>query len=462
MKRVLPLLMIFVFGFCMLLQGCTGDLNRTAELRESLKAIDKDLNETFSEETCDFTLVTEYLQSWAESSGIEVKKTDDNYIVLENPATEDAGNAESTVMQCSVNTTDCKNSVDILATGLACLLGPTSHGKLRLVVTEYTAGQRIGAESIPSEYVKGDNFINLQYSKSASVYTSGPEQTSCLMKTSTSWTKPSYDSAYKITLRMDKYTDPFSFDKTNNYPNPVNVIGGLLANAKSSGKLFEIASFTSKSVNSYGPYFASATIVINDSHIESITNRFDSSYENIENKFEDLDSDFVYTMTPVDMPEKVLSEKNTNNLVSLMYTLNTGICYQDEETGLVLASSYIKSVETEKNLTLMLTMRARDKENMNNLCNEYEITSGLCDMNFSCSSPKKTWASSADKDLASWFSLRVPVIEGDSAVTMKQYDNDFFEKKAPGLNMISYTFSSLNQNDVLSNIVNFIDPEVER
>ena len=53
-------------------------------------------------------------------------------------------------------------------------------------------------------------------------------------------------------------------------------------------------------------------------------------------------------MEETDMPDKVLSEDVATGLISLMYTLNTGVCEQDEESGVIYSASYIKSVKTKK------------------------------------------------------------------------------------------------------------------
>lgn len=459
MKRVLSLFTVIIAGISLLLSGCTGEVDRNAELRESLKATQTSLNDTFNEESCDFSLVSEYLRAWAESSDIDILMSEENYVILENPATEGASGDESTTFQCSINTTDCEKSLETMATALTCLLGPETHGDLRLIVTEYTDGQRIGARSVPASFLKCDNFINMQYSKTTSVYTSGPEAVTCTMETPSSPEEPAYEEAYRITMSIDKYTDPFSFDKSNNYPNPINVIGSMLAGAQSAGKLFEVASFSSSSIDSYGPYKATATVVINSSHVDSFMSRFEKSYENIDDKFKDIDAGFIYTMTPVSMPEKVLGEDATNNLISLMYTLNTGICYQDEDSGLIQAASYISSISTDKKIDIKVNVRARNSESLENLIKEYEITSGLCDISYSCGKPSPVWASSPDSDLASWFSDRVPVESDDSVVTIKQYDNDYFHMKNPDLNMISYTFDSSDAKRVLVNVTDFLSRE---
>lgn len=465
MKRVLSLIAALLIGTALLLQGCSGEMDRKAELRGSLKSTKSSIKETFKEDTCEFSLVSEYLQSWAESSevsGINVKKVSDTYVVLENPATDDAKKAESTVLQCSVNTTDCENSLDILATSLACLLGPESHGDLRLIVTEYTYGQRIGAQDVPSSYLKGDNFIGMQYSKEPSVYTSGPDSATCLIRSKASREEPEYDSAYKITMEIDKYTDPSSFDKANNYPNPINAVGSLLANYKSSGKLFEIASFSSKAIDGYGPYEASATIVMNSSNEEGFMKKFDKSYENAEDKIKKTESEFTYKVEPVDMPDSVLGEEAANNLISLMYTLNTGICYQDEDSGLIHSASYLQDIKTDTSISVTVVARARGSENLSTICKEYEVTSGLCDMKFTCGKAHKVWGSSDNSKLASWFSQRVPVDSDDSVITIKEYDNDILSKKRPGTNMISYTFDSSESKQVLVNIVDFTDANSDK
>ncbi|MDD6310584.1 MAG: hypothetical protein PUB09_01440 [Firmicutes bacterium] len=461
--RLLPLLIIVVMTISLTMSGCSADINRDQELKEAHDNIYKEVTETFNQESLDFTLLSEYLESWAINCDMEVDENADHYIVITNPATEDCKKEESTALQCSVDTNNCENSLYVLSSGMTALLGPLKHGDISLIVTEIADGQRIGAQSLLAKHLKKDNVIGLINASNQSVYTEGAYGASGTITAKAKKVSPKYSECYTITMAMPEYTDPYSFDKKKNYPNPIETIGGLLATTKSSGKLFEIADFSCQAHEGYTPYTATATIVVDSNNVESIKKKFDKSYETMENRFEKLDSEFVYTMDKSKMPGKVLSEKSSNNLISLMYTLNTGNCIQDEESGLVYATSYIDSISTKNSkLNLSLKVRTRGEEYLDDVSEMYEITAGLCSTQYKQESKGRIWASSEKSGLAPFFSSMIPSEEGSSEIALKSYDNDYFYAKYNDINMISVLFSKSDRSSTIFTITHFIDPDYEK
>ncbi len=461
MKPILPFFISLVFIISLSLSGCGSDVDREAELSEYFKATQGNLMGTFTKDTCNFSMIKDYLKSWAESSGIEVEHADEHYVVLRNDPEGKSDKSDTTVLQCSVNTNDCRGSLDVLATGLTALLGPYDHGKIRLIVTEFTDGRRIGAEFVHEKYLKCDNMIALQKSETNTIYTSGPNEKKCTLSTGAAPESPDYDNTYVISMSMTEYADPFNFETKSNYPNPAETIGGLLAGQKSAGNLFNIASFTTEAHEGYLPYRATAVLVIDDNHVESFIKKFDKSFSAMEDKFDNLEDTFIYTMEETEYPETVLPDNATNNLISLMYTLNTGKCYQDEETGIIYSSSYISSVSTSDDmLNVGVTLRARGEDNMDTLSKEYKLTSGLCSTNFASGNTGMVWSSDPESKLAAYFTELIPIDEDESEIALKSFDNDLFAKKIPNLNIITYAFNEKDCQQTVINIVRFIDTTV--
>ena len=456
MKRIAPLIISFVFIAVTFLVGCSeGEVDRSEELKEVYQTAQSALDSTLTEDTCEYAQVSDFLKEWATSSGIKVEKDEDNYTVLLNPSTADS--KETTVLQCAVHTDDVRADINTLSMGLACLLGPYERGNIRLIVTEINDGQMIGAEKLPESYLKCTNFINLNGSKDYALYVSGCQNTQATITSSAKRTSPRYSNAYKIELEFNKYADPYKFDKKNNYPDPINTVGNLLANCMSAGRLFDLASFTSEGEKGYMPYKVTAIVVIDSNNVEGFTKKFDSSYSTVEKRFSKIDREFTYTMEETDMPDSVLSNSSASELISLMYTLNTGICDQDEETGLIHSASYIKSISTKDKVTVKIDVRARDEEHLTELADNYETTSGLCNMKYSGTDPKPVWTSSDESDLATYFSQLVPLEEGSSNVMLTSSELDIFSAAKPGLNAISYCFVKDSTKSSIKNIINYID-----
>ena len=463
MKRLLFLIISFIFVVSFTLSGCS-DPDRKGELREFLGANEDAYEEAFAEEECDFSAFADYMKQWAEANSVDVAFEGEHSIVLKNKATAGFESEPSCVLMCGFDSTDAPSSKAIIATSQTTLLGPAEHGDITLAITERVGAHLIGIEELPSKYLACDNLISLNTGNNNNILTSGPVAASCSFRNTGKMTETTYAQAFAITMTMPEYTDPFDFVKGNNYPNPINTIGSFLASSKSSGKLFDIASFESKSNKGYTPYYAKAVIVVDGNNIESFNSRFEKSYDNMKDKFEDLEAEFEYTMEETDMPEKVLSEDVSDNLISLMYTLNTGVCLQDEESGLIYAASYLKSVSTKKgNLALKMGIRARGESYLDSLSAEYETTAGLCSTEYDFDKKGRLWSTDEKSSLVKYFTNCVPPQEqAESAVSLRNYENDLIAEDLPDQDMIIYTFEKGDRKTVLENIIDFLDPSIQK
>jgi len=463
MKRLLPFIISTIFVLTLSLSGCS-EMDRSGELREFLSANEDAFSEVFTEESCAFRECNRYMEKWAKANNIEVAFEGEHSMVLTNGAVKGYEDEPDCVLLCSFDTEKPSSNKDLISTGQTALLGPVDHGDITLVITEHSGAQSLGIAEVPEEYIKCDNLINLNTGNSNTILTAGPVAATSTFHNSSKDTESNYAQAFEIKMSMPEYTDPFDFVKGNSYPNPINTIGSFLASGKSSGKLFDIASFTSKSNKGYTPYFASAIVVVDSNHIESFKSRFEKSYDNMADKFENLEAEFEYTMEETDMPDKVLSEDVAGNLVSLMYTLNTGVCQQDEDSGLIYAASYIESVNASKgNLDLVVNIRARGESYLDSLSTEYETTAGLCSTTYKCKKTGRIWNSDAKSTLVGFFTGAVP-LQGqiESATSLRQYENDIIAKDMPEQNMIIYTFEKGDRKTVLENIINFLDPSIQK
>ena len=463
MKKLLLFIISFIFITSFTLSGCS-DPDRKGELREFLSSNEDAYGEVFVEDECDFASLGEYMKQWAQANNVEVAYEGEHSLVLKNKATDGFGSEPSLVLLCGFNSQNAPGGKKVIATAQTALLGPAEHGDISLAITEHAGTQLVGIEELPSKYLKADNLINLNSGSSNNILTSGPVAAKCSFRNSGTLEPTDYAQAFEITLTTPEYTDPFDFNKGNNYPDPINVIGSFLASNKSNGKLFDIASFTSKDHKGYTPYYAKAVIVVDANNVESVKSRFEKSFDNMKGKFEDLEAEFEYTMEETDMPESVLSDDVADNLISLMYTLNTGVCLQDEESGLIYAASYIKSISTEKgSLELNVGIRARGESYLDSLSAEYETTAGLCSTKYDFKKTGRLWTSDEKSSLVTYFTGCVPQQgQAENAVSLRTYEFDLLSKKLSDRDMIIYTFEKGDRKTVLENLINFMDPSVQK
>lgn len=467
--------LILLSGF--FLFGCSEEqIDRGKELRPVMETCDSKWTLDFPDGTASFKQVADYIARWGENAGLKITKKADHYIVLTNPATNGMKKEPSVTLSVSVDPAKLRSDGPQLSLGMASVLGPLQHGRLRLIITETSDQLYPGAEELAPKYLKCDHFINLCMSNSDKIYTAGPMSSTGLLTCAAKRISPEYTNAFRISIHIPDGIDPYVYDKEHSLPNPVNVIGDLLASAKSSGRLFEIASFTAKENGSFLPTDAKAVVVIDDNNVEAFQTRFEKSYEAFADRFDDLELEpgsekaendktagdedtppaFTYTMEPVEVPSKVLKQNASDNIISLMYTLQTGIHLQDEASGDLTAASYIRSLSTKDGkLRLVLDMRSRDIGSMEEMSGNYLITSGLCDVDYEDSTPQRVWTCKDDSSLAAWFIASVNEDETDTTC-MQSSECDVFYAARKNLDIISYHFKKDHRPDVLENLLAYM------
>ena len=257
-------------------------------------------------------------------------------------------------------------------------------------------------------------------------------------------------------MSTSAYADPFDFD--SHYPNPVDTIGSLLATEKSSGNLFQLVSFDCKTENGYTPSSATAVVAIDDNDVESFTKKFDKSNESMKKKFDKLEDHFVYTMTETSTPNRVIAPQSSDNIISLMYTLQTGIYLQDEDTGDIISVADISSISTAGNkLQVTINSRSLQKSVLDEMNTAFSTTSGLCDISYSASDQSMTWSANKEKTLAKFFADALSIDDSKPLNTLTSSECDIFASKVSGLNIISYRFNSDNREAALLNTLHFLE-----
>lgn len=477
MKRFFALFSAVLIASTLLFSGCgDGEIDRYKELQSAMKSNDMELSAAFLENASSFAEVSEFLKKWAGNAGFEVAADKDHYLVLKNPATEGMEDYPATTLQCNVDPLRIRQDSDLLSLAMASLLGPVMHGTIRLIVTENDESNLFeGANTLKKKNITDRHMIHLELGNSAMAYTQGPIAMSANLHCKAPRREPEYTSAYKITMTIPEKSSPYAFDQTS-YPNPIEVIGNLLASAKSSGRLFEISSFDSTAENGYVPHSCTAVIVLDENNVENFMKRFDSSYETIEKRFSDIKEEmekenkgssetvddplFTFKITETDMPKTVLKQKGSDNIISLMYTLSTGIVDQDEETGEIQSISFIQSISTKDGrFNLNMKMRSRDEAIMNDLSSRYLITSGLCDVRYDPEKATRLWSSEENGALSTFFFNAVDAEKEVSPICLARSECDVLGPRGKNLDMIFYRVNKDHRDTAIKYILAYLAGE---
>lgn len=464
MRRFLPFLItiVMILGLC--LGGCgSPEADRSKELQSAMKDHDKALSAYFTDETTTFSRLSEFLKEWAGTVGLEVVSDKDHYLILRNPATEGMEDEKSTTLQCSVDPLNIHTDSLLLSTAMSALLGPLQHGKIDLIVTQAdeNTNHYPGAQDLGKKNLKKKRLIHLEMGSSAMVYTSGALAMNSTISCKAKKQDAEYTKAYIITMTIPQGCRPFVYGKGSAVPSPVDTLGDLLASAKSSGRLFEIASFESEGEDGYLPHTATAVVVVEENNAEAFAKRFDSSFESVEERFEDLKGrDFTYTMTETETPEKVLKPSVSNSIVSLMYTLRTGIIDQNQETGEVESASYIRDVSTtDGRFTLSVGMRSLTAAAMNELSGTYYITSGLSDFDYESDTAVTLWKSKKNSRLNEFFLEAVDKDKDATPVLLAPSECEILHQRGKNLNMICYRINRDHRGTAIKNILAYMSGE---
>lgn len=166
----------------------------------------------------------------------------------------------------------------------------------------------------------------------------------------------------------------------------------------------------------------------------------------------------MYTITETSMPETVLSNETTNNIISLMYTLKTGIYLQDEDSGEIIAASDISYVSTSDNKFKLITdSRSSDEAVLNEIKSVFLTTSGLCEIKFVPSDITMTWSSDKDASMVNFFRESLGSDNYIQPSTLQSSECDIISAKSKNLNMISYSFDMSHGESAMLNIIQFME-----
>ena len=163
-------------------------------------------------------------------------------------------------------------------------------------------------------------------------------------------------------------------------------------------------------------------------------------------------------MTETSTPDRVIAPQSSDNIISLMYTLQTGIYLQDEDTGDIISVADISSISTAGNkLQVTINSRSLQKSVLDEMNTAFSTTSGLCDISYSASDQSTTWSANKEKTLAKFFADALSIDDSKPLNTLTSSECDIFASKVSGLNIISYRFNSDNREAALLNTLHFLE-----
>lgn len=348
---------------------------------DKLSAYQTDLTDSLETLTTN-EKVADYLLAWATNKSISAVKDDAGNVIFSRKASSDAHkDCEPVIIACEYDAENMSSYTEPIATALTVAKNTEEHCAYKIIFMPREKGSMVGAASLSQKYLSDSTklfVLGKSSSSRVSVTTGGYER--FLLTDTLKRTAPDYDKAYKITIKVPQ-SQPLA-SRQQSLPNPIKQLGSLLASFKSSSFLFELSSFSGGYAADVTPSKASVTIVINSADEEKFITKTEKAIEKFYDKYAEDFPEIAYTYEEVDLPKKVLTKTETENIISLLYTAPNGVYYKDDD-GNIVAMTNIGKISTKNGkLSLLISAMSSSAEMLDELHDSYSTIAGLCSVKF--------------------------------------------------------------------------------
>lgn len=406
-----------------------------------------------------------YLLKWANKRNIKASYDAYENVIFSKSPTTGYENGNSINIQTSIGLTDLEERCLSIAMSLFLIENVSENNFMRIIFTNNDKGDFSGAKGISSRYLFADNQVNLDWSydkgkkpPKLTVLRGSAGASIAQMSQPLVYTSSNYSNTYEISINNLNGGD--SSVSTGLHPNPIKIIGDLLASCKASGILFELGSFNGGSSPFTYPTNATLTLVINDNDVNKFTKKVENSQENFKDTFGDSEENYTYEMTEINPLDQVLSLENTDSIVSVLYTLTNGVYLRDEDTGETIATSNIGQVSTLNNgFQLIVCGRSVEKDGLEQLKDSYNTIASLSDLNYKLLDERPLWESKNDNELLDKITDLANNKYGIEPKIMRTFietENSFFSKNKYLINLVSIKINIDNfipQTQILLDII---------
>ena len=451
--------LFFTFNF----SGCTASLDEesASQLKNDVYDIYEELKPIYLDSK-DIYEVRDHMYEWGKEHGFSVSKLAGGNLVITKHPSRNKKDSPETVFQCTMSQDNYKEHCQTAAIALAAMKNASIHGQVSLILTADIEGKHTGAKMLSRSYLNTDYFMNLEYSPETAVYTGSAATAEYSMSCPLTKSETAADKAYEITITGLSCVD--SSDCSKKHPNPIVTIADLLTNCKSGGLIIELAEFNGGTSACKFPSSATAVIVVDQSSETKFLKKLEKCQDDFTDDYYNDQPNMDFEFKEVQVPSKVISEKYTSNILSLMYTTVNGTYSTTEEDGegdpTALANK--GSISTKEDFELSMCVRAADNGLLEEMDESYRKSAELSDMKFAIKDETPCWPFSDGGDFYKVLSsagsqggLDMP----EPSSTFKKSECAVFYKKKNDINMISFGVnngSSFEQSKTLVYFLSFI------
>ncbi len=428
-------------------------------LEGKLVAYQIDLEDSLDSFTTNEAVAT-YLTNWANHKGIDAETDKSGNVIFTISATDGYGDEAPAALICTFDADNIVDSIAQMAIAMCVAKNTENHGKVTIIFLSETNGDMSGASNLSSSYFTDDTqifYLGHASSTKVSLNTGGYSYYTISKKIT--YQEPSYDTAYTITITgcPSVYLD----SSINSYPNPIKILGEVLANFKSGSLLFELASFDGGESQSVTASSATMTIVINSTDENKFLTKMDKYIDKFTAKYGEAYPDISYTYEKVELPDEVFFGEDTDDLVSLMYTAFDGV-YEKDDNGNVIALNNIGAITSgTKKLTLNVASVSSDQTILDELSEAYSTICALCNMDYAMSDSGSIFSGAEiSADFLAEFEATYLDYTGDSqlteAPTVAYTPCSLLQEKNPNLQIIYCAITDSNKHKFSGSIITYL------
>ena len=437
MRKLLYIMLIATLVTGLMFMGGCGDKDKEKDPEdhdiESMAKAEYDAAlDTFSNAR-GFADLSDYLKKWAKKNKIKVEKDDSAYLVLSLPAAEGYEKAPSATLQMPVGSGNSSVNCEVLSVLLTTIMTSEAHGNVKVIFTDAGDSGFTGAKKLDEKYLETDNFINLVYADVLALYNRGGASSVNKVTQKPSRKTSDNEKAFRISitgLSGGMSGSPESAEK----PNPIEVITGFLAAAKSDGFVFDLAGFTG-GVSAYTlPKNASAVIVVPASSVERLKGRFETSHKRFLKNYEKIEPDASYDLMETEKPGYVLSNDSKDDVLNMLYMFDAET--RLNENGDTTHSSNLGWISLSSGkFTVGISLESVSKEDLDDSLLSLKTSCGLCNMKCRTVSTSEPWITYEESYLVSTLA---DLCSAEPKSTIVQNENTIFKDRNKKLASVSF------------------------
>ncbi|MDY3239885.1 MAG: hypothetical protein SOW80_07170, partial [Anaerovoracaceae bacterium] len=205
-------------------------------------------------------------------------------------------------------------------------------------------------------------------------------------------------------------------------------------------------------------------IVINSSDTAKFESKMNSAIEKFMEKYSDNYPDAVYAYEEIDVPSQVLAKTDSDNIVSLMYTVLNGV-YNKDDDGNVVAITNIGEISLKDGkLNINISAMSSSQEYLDEITDSYRTISGLCNVKYECMEEYDIYNGAgiaANDELFAAFKTSFMNFTGDSEMNDENAVEftplTILAKKNEKMPMLYLGITEKNKEKYAGSIVTFLD-----